>query len=49
MDTKIKKRTYVKPAMQVYELPSTPKILACSDGTPGSRNPYGNPIPYNWD
>lgn len=39
------KRTYVRPAMQVYELSQKPSLLAGS--FKGNRDiPYGNPIGY---
>ena len=38
MTTKRMKRKYEKPAMQVYEMRETPKILAGSGE--GDRSPY---------
>ena len=38
----MKRKNYVKPAMQVYELKQTPQLLAGSEAT---RNPYD---PTEW-
>jgi hypothetical protein len=40
-----KKKKYEKPAMQVFKLKQQPQILAGS----ANRDPYGNPIPGNWE
>lgn len=42
------KHEYTKPAMQVFELQHSTKLLTGS-GTNGSRNPYGDPTNWNWD
>ena len=46
MTTINKKRKYEKPAMQVYELPNQPQLLAGSglgnpNDYPGSGDPFG--------
>jgi hypothetical protein len=47
MTTKQEKRTYVKPAMQVYPLIQQPQILAGSGfSDPDDYNPGSNPFTY---
>ncbi len=41
----MKKKMYEKPAMQVFELKHQPQLLQSS----GDRNPYGDPIPGEWN
>ena len=43
------KQEYERPKMRVVELQHRTMILAGSNGTPGSRNPYGDPTNWNWD
>ena len=43
METK-KKKEYANPTTDVMAL-KLEDIICLS----GNRNPYGNPIPYNWD
>lgn len=45
MDTKGKKRKYVKPRSEVYELPRRTALLAGSGGTEDYQRPDN---PYNW-
>jgi hypothetical protein len=47
------KKKYEKPAMQVYDLPQQPQLLAGSNngggGIPGNPNyPGGNPDPFSY-
>ena len=44
----VNKRKYQKPAMQVIEFPCRQQLLVGS-GTNGSRSPYGDPIPLEWN
>lgn len=44
METTDKKRKYVKPAFEVYELRDMPQLLQMSDRgpyTPDDNNPFG--------
>ena len=45
METESKKRKYVKPRCEVYELPQRTALLAGSGGTEDYQRPGS---PYNW-
>ena len=43
----MEKKKYVKPSFEVYELKNQTRLLAGSGG--GDRNPYGPPVPGDWN